>query len=479
MSFTFGGTAAQNTQPASSTPFSFGSTSTAPSSGSGTFTFGGNNTSAPSFGQSAPAQSSTLPAFGSATTNTNTSQPSTGFGGFGAAPSTGGGTGAFGSNTTGTTGFGGFGSGTSTAPATSTAAPLTGFGTSSFGTSQPATTSATGGFSFGNTAAKPTFQSNFGSTFGGGLNKPSTGFGTGAGGFGGGGLTMTQQQQEQQRKQRDHQIWQLLLQVDEDARKRQQQINPVGEANYKVKHIWQSLALVKAWWDPQSPYCRFKHYFYNVVPPQEVHLYQKPANHDQKAWDDAQKKNPDPSCMVPTLAVGFEDVKKRMEIQEKQAGAHSAALEAIQDKLNKLKTIHAQETAARIEEYKRRQMELTQRVIAFIKCTQVLRNKGLPLSPEEDQMRTILENVEDQVTRSEQFHGKLSQLWATLQLAKETGRHTSELEVAMTADERQKVTKVLGEHQSGIQHTIETLETDTRTVETIQQRYTQREHLLK
>lgn len=94
-------------------------------------------------------------------------------------------------------------------------------------------------------------------------------------------------------------------------------------------------------------------------------------------------------------------------------------------------------------------------------------------------MRTILENVEDQVTRSEQFHGKLSQLWATLQLAKETGRHTSELEGVMTADERQKVTKVLGEHQSGIQHTIDTLETDTRTVETIQQRYTQREHLLK
>lgn len=37
-------------------------------------------------------------------------------------------------------------------------------------------------------------------------------------------------------------------------------------------------------------------------------------------------------------------------------------------------------------------------------------------------MRTSLENVQDQLLRSEQFRGKLSQLWAQLQLIKESGR---------------------------------------------------------
>lgn len=37
-------------------------------------------------------------------------------------------------------------------------------------------------------------------------------------------------------------------------------------------------------------------------------------------------------------------------------------------------------------------------------------------------MRTLLENVQDQLLRSEQFRGKLSQLWAQLQLIKESGR---------------------------------------------------------
>ena len=95
-------------------------------------------------------------------------------------------------------------------------------------------------------------------------------------------------------QQRDRQIWQLLLQVDEEARRQQATLLSSGE-QYKPQNIWQALALLKSWWDPQSPYCRFRHYFYNVVPQEQVHLYQKPPHHDKKAWDEAQKKNPDPS----------------------------------------------------------------------------------------------------------------------------------------------------------------------------------------
>jgi nuclear pore complex protein Nup54 len=37
-------------------------------------------------------------------------------------------------------------------------------------------------------------------------------------------------------------------------------------------------------------------------------------------------------------------------------------------------------------------------------------------------MRARLENIQDELNQSEQFHGKLSQLWAQLQLIKESGR---------------------------------------------------------
>ena len=67
--------------------------------------------------------------------------------------------------------------------------------------------------------------------------------------------------------------------------------------------------------------------------------------------------------LVPALAVGFEDVKKRMEAQEKQAQAQMAILKETEDKINKLRNIDALATAKKLDEYKMRHMELTQRVI--------------------------------------------------------------------------------------------------------------------
>ena len=66
------------------------------------------------------------------------------------------------------------------------------------------------------------------------------------------------------------------------------------------------MAQLKAWWDPTSPYCQFKHYFYNVVPPQEVQLYIKPENHDAEKWKEAQEQNPDPTTYVfIKIEIGF------------------------------------------------------------------------------------------------------------------------------------------------------------------------------
>ncbi|KAI7858821.1 nucleoporin complex subunit 54-domain-containing protein [Circinella umbellata] len=276
-------------------------------------------------------------------------------------------------------------------------------------------------------------------------------------------------------QQRDRQIWQLLLQVDEEARRQQATLLSSGE-QYKPQNIWQALALLKSWWDPQSPYCRFRHYFYNLVPQEQVHLYQKPPHHDKKAWDEAQKKNPDPSRLVPALAVGFEDVKKRMEAQEKQAQAQMAILKETEDKINKLRNADALTTARKLDEYRTKHMELTQRVIWLLKKAQVLRNKGLAMTPEEEEMRATFENIQEQLNRSEQFHGKLSQLWAQLQLIKESGRKYGKLDDihgwnGVNGDDMTNITKVLQEQQSGIQHTMDILENNQKDVDNMINQY--------
>ncbi|KAI9494689.1 nucleoporin complex subunit 54-domain-containing protein [Zychaea mexicana] len=437
---------------------------------------------------------------GAATTATPPQQQQLGGGGL-----------SFGNPSSGTTtatggfGSGGFGSTAPTATSTGAAAPATssafGFGqqqqpatstTSLFsnpagagtGLQQPATSTAPtlggfgGGFGSSSLGGSSSLFGNKGTTtsggFGGGFGS-STNATTSLGGFGsglGGGLTGTNTMNQQQR---DRQIWQLLLQVDDEARRQQAALLTTGE-QYKPQNIWQALALLKSWWDPQSPYCRFKHYFYNLVPQEQVHLYQKPASHDKKAWDEAQKKNPDPSRFVPALAIGFEDVKKRMEAQERQSLAQIAILKETQAKVDKLRNTDAVATAKKLEEYKTRHMELIQRVIWLLKKAQVLRNKGVPLTADEEKLRATLENIQEQLVQSEQFHGKLSQLWAQLQLIKESGRKYGKLDDVhgwngVSSDNRESITKVLGEQQTGIQHTMDILEKNQRDVEMMKNHY--------
>ncbi|EGO26796.1 hypothetical protein SERLADRAFT_385925, partial [Serpula lacrymans var. lacrymans S7.9] len=59
-------------------------------------------------------------------------------------------------------------------------------------------------------------------------------------------------------------------------------------------------------WDSNVPECRFQHYFYNLVDPNQVNLYGRPPNAtNETLWQKAVRENPDPTCLVPALAVGF------------------------------------------------------------------------------------------------------------------------------------------------------------------------------
>lgn len=370
--------------------FSFGAAAPAANN-----TFGGFGTSQPTttpgFGQAAPAfgaaSTATTTPFGSSTTTTtpgfgtNNTATSTGGFGFGStstapAASTAGGFG-FGSTSTAAPAAGGFafgGTNTSAAPSTgfgfgatnTSTAPATSTGFS-FGnatnTAAPATTST--GFSFGNATGNTgfgTFGANKANTFGTNTTANTSLFGGNTqttslfGNTNTMGLNNTNQQQ-----QKAQQVYQLLAQIDQEERAKM--APSIYSDEYKPDNVWQALALLKSWWDPKSPHCRFKHYFYNLVAPQDVPRYQKPADHDQAAWDAAQMANPDPSKMVPALAIGFDDVEKRMDEQNKLSQAHLDKLNQIQTLLKEIQKKSQLETAVKLNEYKRRHMQTVQRVI--------------------------------------------------------------------------------------------------------------------
>lgn len=67
--------------------------------------------------------------------------------------------------------------------------------------------------------------------------------------------------------------------------------------------------------------------------------------------------------MVPALAVGFEDLKKRMESQNDMTEMQRIKLDEIEAKMNDIMQFHLLQTASKVREFKRRHIQLAQRVL--------------------------------------------------------------------------------------------------------------------
>ncbi|CEP09009.1 hypothetical protein [Parasitella parasitica] len=447
------GTSSSTTLPTSNSGFgsSFGSTpATSTTGGFGGFGgFGAAPATSTAGGFSGfgatPATSTTsgLSGFGTAPATSTAS----GFGGFGTTPATSN-AGGFGTApaTSTASGFGGFGTtpatsnagGFGTAPATSTAASFGGLGAtpaaSTFGTS---TATSSGGFS-ASTAAKPAFGS-FGNNtlFGAKPQQPAFGSQQTQTGFG------NQQQQS-------------------------------GIPPPVQEKVWQNFALIRAHFDPTSPLCQFRHYFYNMVPPNEVHLYVRPQNQDEQLWNEAQRKNPDPTTMVPVLAVGFDDILKRMEIQSKQQELHQAKLRETAERLASVKIHYESQTLVKLEEHKRRHRDFAQRLLRLLRYSQVLRYKNLPLSADEENSMERLNRLNNLQDRPEVMNQKLMVVWNKLQEIKarrtedEIRRGSSKVWCAVNDDDLDSIGKVLEAEQKGIQYVADVLKYDTKELDLIE-----------
>ncbi|KAI9502220.1 nucleoporin complex subunit 54-domain-containing protein [Coemansia spiralis] len=362
-------------------------------------------------------------------------------------------------------------------------------GGSSFGNTQAANnTSATGGSLFGNTQA-----ASMGTTGGGGLFGGSqttcAGTGTGTGAFGGGsglfgskplsqptqtpslfgqapantsssGLFANQQQtqQQQQQQQQEH---------------TQQQLSDIDELS-------KQLLLIKECWDPASPNFQFRHYFYNVVNPGQAHMYQCPPDQDPVLWQQAQSDNPDPSTLVPVVANGFEDLRKRVDSQSLQLQSYQDRSTEISNKLSSILQKHHSETVVRLAECRRRQADLSQRLLEFMKLLQLLRLRGQLLNPEEEIFRVRVEHLEKEMTHSGSLKQRLAELQDHTYRLQAASRRRRELlgrsgnggvaEGYEVTDESQleSVMRMLSEKQRGLARMTQVVSLDTQSIESIE-----------
>ncbi|KAI7944370.1 hypothetical protein MJO28_011898, partial [Puccinia striiformis f. sp. tritici] len=201
---------------------------------------------------------------------------------------------------------------------------------------------------------------------------------------------------------------------------------------------------IHASWKVSDPQCQFQFFFYNVVPPEQVHLYGRPNQlaPDDPRWQRAKRNNPDPSRLVPTLAIGFEDLTKRVTVQQKQAQVHLSKLGEISNRLNKIARKHNLETSSRLHKLKSEQVKLSSRLMGLVnKLNGIVLHSSSSSAVASYQPHSQLSYQHHQLIRNnqqeeeliqrvkilkstlDQFGGKskISELWSTLHQIKNFG----------------------------------------------------------
>ncbi|KAK0539813.1 hypothetical protein OC835_000985 [Tilletia horrida] len=247
--------------------------------------------------------------------------------------------------TTGTLGSSLFG-----APAAGAAAGTA--GKSLFGATAPAATTAApaapaAGFSFGQSQAAP------------------------AGAL---GASAAQQQQQQPQQQAQAQAQQAVL-------------SPASQQRKLGSSLSADLAYIHACWNISNPStCSFVYYFYNNYGPEAVQALLAQAGSggwtsmrmmelvrrrdalgpvQDAMWEAAVRQNPDPTRLVPILAVGFPDLAKRRAAQQAESERIAATLATCTKRATDLANAHSLSTTSRLETAQRRQTALHARVLGL------------------------------------------------------------------------------------------------------------------
>lgn len=134
--------------------------------------------------------------------------------------------------------------------------------------------------------------------------------------------------------------------------------------------------------------------------------------------------------MVPVLAIGFDDLRDRVDAQGQQSAGQKEKLLELQKKLQTLSTNHSALTVPRLQRYSALQTQLTHRLLRLIQHLHLLipSVRSSAINENEEALRGALEEVAAEVgvsngnssrTSGEVFgkgrlKSKLGELWAVI-----------------------------------------------------------------
>jgi nuclear pore complex protein Nup54 len=173
-------------------------------------------------------------------------------------------------------------------------------------------------------------------------------------------------------------------------------------------------------WDPASPNCVFRHYFYNKVDESKAPYYRPGAYEDTKSWEEALSKKPGPGY-IPVLCTGFTQMGERIKIQQRNLATFNQRLHDINNSLEAMLSKHDLVISVRALDAKRKHMMLKQRCLALATKVQVLRNRGYAMGGDEEDLKIKLQTLEKGVC-DPGLSARAEEIWARMVGVRERAR---------------------------------------------------------
>ncbi|KAJ7058450.1 nucleoporin complex subunit 54-domain-containing protein [Mycena amicta] len=237
-------------------------------------------------------------------------------------------------------------------------------------------------------------------------------------------------------------------------------------------------------WNAGSPQCRFQYIFYNQVNPQQISLYGRPPNMSETLWTKAVRDNPDPTNLVPSVAIGFEDLRQRLDGQTAQAGDQVSKLNELKSRIADLST-HQSANHTRATRLAATHLQLYHRVLLLTAHLHLLipAVRGGAVRIEEEEMRGGLEELRSEVGAGSgsakgsagRIRSKIAELWAlvgALTAARDASSSSSsnsgqgEWKV-VDEDGLARIAQILSEQQAGLVHLTKILQKDLKDLSVV------------
>ncbi|KAI0560454.1 Nucleoporin complex subunit 54 [Gracilaria domingensis] len=206
--------------------------------------------------------------------------------------------------------------------------------------------------------------------------------------------------------------------------------------------------------NPLHPESKFHTSLYNRVAPGDISRYKRPSNMDEKLWDEAVGKNPDPSRLIPVQANLFDDLIQRSNMQTKRVEEHLIVLSKIEQLIKNIDGQVDTEISAKLAAYRRRHRELARKLLRIASIVELeasnIDSSGV-LTPTESERKKRLDTIARALAAPAEFKDKLSDL---VEIAESTvlNRQTQPAVEIRDPKAANTIKQLLSDQLQGIQH---------------------------